>query len=93
MGDAEAFIKFISARSETHRYIAHCMEGEKTELQDFVKKDQESSLILIGPEGDFTPDELAIALAAGYKPVSLGSTRLRTETAGIAAAILLTHPN
>jgi 16S rRNA (uracil1498-N3)-methyltransferase len=91
IGDAEAFTKFISARTETQRYIAHCMDGEKAELQDVVKKDHRSSLILIGPEGDFTPEELALALERGYQPVSLGNTRLRTETAGITAAVLLTH--
>jgi 16S rRNA (uracil1498-N3)-methyltransferase len=41
--------------------------------------------ILIGPEGDFTPDEIAQAFEKGFKPVSLGNSRLRTETAGLAA--------
>jgi 16S rRNA (uracil1498-N3)-methyltransferase len=91
LGDAEAYTKFVAAHHETHRYIAHCMDGEKAELQDLVNKDHGSSLILIGPEGDFTPDELALALELGYLPVSLGNTRLRTETAGITAAVLLTH--
>ncbi len=91
LGDAEAFIKFISGRTETQRYIAHCMEGEKPELQQLVEKHHQSSLILIGPEGDFTPEEVELAVDAGYQPVSLGSTRLRTETAGITAAVLLTH--
>ena len=49
----------------------------------------EASLILIGPEGDFSPKEVETALAASYKPVSLGANRLRTETAGIVAATLL----
>lgn len=90
--DAEVFTKFVASQNEPQRYIAHCMDGEKSELQDLVKKDHGSSLILIGPEGDFTPDELALALERGYQPVSLGNTRLRTETAGITAAILLSHP-
>ena len=47
------------------------------------------TLILIGPEGDFTPKEVETALAAGYLPVSLGANRLRTETAGVVAATLL----
>jgi 16S rRNA (uracil1498-N3)-methyltransferase len=44
---------------------------------------------LIGPEGDFTPEEINLALSKGYTPVSLGETRLRTETAGMVAASLL----
>ena len=46
-------------------------------------------LILIGPEGDFTSEEITVALDKGFKPVALGNTRLRTETAGIIAATLL----
>ena len=46
-------------------------------------------IILIGPEGDFTKDEIAIALKNNYIPINLGETRLRTETAGIVAAVLL----
>lgn len=49
------------------------------------------SLICIGPEGDFTPDEIAQALKEGFQPVTLGNTRLRTETAGIVAASLLVN--
>jgi 16S rRNA (uracil1498-N3)-methyltransferase len=92
LGDAEAYTRFVGAEQQTQRYIAHCLEGEKAELQALVKKDHRSSLILIGPEGDFTPEELALALEQGYLPVSLGKTRLRTETAGITAAVLLSHP-
>jgi 16S rRNA (uracil1498-N3)-methyltransferase len=47
--------------------------------------------ILIGPEGDFTPDEIELALKNNYSPVSLGNTRLRTETAGMVAVTLLTN--
>ena len=45
----------------------------------------EDATILIGPEGDFSPEEVKVAIEAGYRPVSLGSSRLRTETAGLAA--------
>jgi 16S rRNA (uracil1498-N3)-methyltransferase len=84
--------EFIKKNSETNRYVAHCMEGRKVELQQLVAKEHQSSVILIGPEGDFTPEEVELAVAAGFQPVSLGNTRLRTETAGITAAVLLTHP-
>jgi len=50
---------------------------------------QAAAFILIGPEGDFTSEEISLALAAHFKPVSLGETRLRAETAGVVAATLL----
>jgi len=71
------------------KYIAHCTDTEKTELSSTINKDVHSSLILIGPEGDFTNDEIEAAIAAGCQPVALGATRLRSETAAITAAVLL----
>lgn len=67
------------------RYIAHCIDGEKQTL----KVAERPSIILIGPEGDFTPGEIDAALQNQYQPVTLGNTRLRTETAGVVAATLL----
>lgn len=72
-----------------HKYIAHCEEGQKQELTDVLANTTDNRFILIGPEGDFTPEEISLALAAHFKPVSLGETRLRAETAGVAAAALL----
>lgn len=69
----------------TNKYIAHCIETDKRSLQYHSTP----TLILIGPEGDFTQEEITIALAKGYRPVTLGGTRLRTETAGMVAAALL----
>lgn len=69
--------------------IAHCEQGDKAGLQQFHISTSPHLLICIGPEGDFTPDEIALALKEGFQPVSLGNTRLRTETAGIVAASLL----
>jgi 16S rRNA (uracil1498-N3)-methyltransferase len=92
LADPLVFSSFVSGRHASENYIAHCMEGKKTPLQMIVKQSHSSSCILIGPEGDFTIDELSMALDQGYHPVSLGETRLRTETAGITAAVLLTHP-
>jgi len=67
-------------------YVAHCMPGPKPHLLAAVRADGgRDSWVAIGPEGDFTPDEVAAAGAAGAVAVSLGDTRLRTETAGIAA--------
>ncbi|HSF46088.1 MAG TPA: RsmE family RNA methyltransferase [Chitinophagaceae bacterium] len=89
--DAEWFTSLVSKADAEQKYIAHCLDGEKPELQQLVKKDHRSSLILIGPEGDFTPEEINSAIEKKFQPVSLGQTRLRTETAGITAAVLLTH--
>lgn len=70
------------------KFIAHCLEGEKIHLQNIVNNN-DSKIILIGPEGDFTGQEIQAAIQNDYLPVSLGETRLRTETAGIVAAVLL----
>lgn len=81
------FNKFIAdAELEpAKKYIAHCIETDKQSLEYSLS----SSLILVGPEGDFTPEEIEAALNNGYQPVTLGETRLRTETAGMVAATLL----
>ena len=66
------------------KYIAHCYKDQKSELRDEIRRG-EDCIILIGPEGDFSEQEVEYALSAGYRPVSLGKSRLRTETAAIAA--------
>ena len=78
-------------------YIAHCVEGNRQRLtQSFIPEGSpmvpdmyRDSLICIGPEGDFTTPEISLALDNNFIPVSLGDTRLRTETAGVVAATLL----
>ena len=82
------FTDFIKNSSYQNKYIAHCMDEVRQPLshQSIPKQNK---LILIGPEGDFTKDEITAALENNYTPVSLGETRLRTETAGIVAAVLL----
>ncbi len=71
------------------RFIAHCEPGEKSNLLQPGIFELQSKTVLIGPEGDFTPKEIEMAIARGYRPITLGNTRLRTETAGIVAATLL----
>jgi len=66
-------------------YIAHCEEDKEKELLKNSIQPQENYLLLVGPEGDFSPVEIKIALEKGFKPVSLGHTRLRTETAALVA--------
>lgn len=68
--------------------IAHCEEDGKEELRTFIQTSQ-SHLILIGPEGDFNTEEIAFSKQMGAKPISLGPSRLRTETAGLYSATLL----
>jgi 16S rRNA (uracil1498-N3)-methyltransferase len=70
------------------KLIAHCLPEQKKPLNDPGMK-AGSSIILIGPEGDFTPLEIQKALQHNFIPVTLGNTRLRTETAGIAASVIL----
>ena len=72
-----------------NKWIAHCIEQQKNELTSCLSPLVKNGILLIGPEGDFTPEEIEQAIAKEFKPVSLGNTRLRTETAGIAAATVL----
>lgn len=69
---------------EGQKFIAHCEPGEKFNLKDEITP-QGRYLILIGPEGDFAPAEIDKALQNGFKPISLGTSRLRTETAALGA--------
>ena len=71
------------------KLIAHCDETERTPFSNFQIDQFLNCIILIGPEGDFTNEEINQAIAADYKPVMLGETRLRTETAAVVAATLL----
>lgn len=78
-----SFQDFIEEKTSETRYIAHCHKSQKKPLKDIKKK--KDSVILIGPEGGFSKDEITKALEYNYNPISLGNTRLRTETAGIVA--------
>ena len=81
--------KMTDLQIEGDTFIAHCIEGYKASENKGALKNQivrgHSTTILIGPEGDFSPEEVNWALANGYEPVSLGAARLRTETAAIVA--------
>ncbi|MGH2649316.1 MAG: RsmE family RNA methyltransferase, partial [Ginsengibacter sp.] len=82
--------ELIKNAEQQNKYIAHCVDDKRMNLGS-EKKPEGEQIILIGPEGDFTKDEIEAALKNNYIPVSLGQTRLRTETAGIVAAVLLLH--
>ena len=82
--------RLLASQMGGRRFIAHCLEvSHAPDSLAEVARDEPVSTILIGPEGDFTSEEVRMAIAAGFSPVSLGANRLRTETAGIVAATLL----
>jgi 16S rRNA (uracil1498-N3)-methyltransferase len=81
--------EMVSFPDHQQKFIAHCMDEDKRQLMDLVNESLSSQIILIGPEGDFTKEETERAVASHFIPVSLGETRLRTETAGIVAAVIL----
>jgi 16S rRNA (uracil1498-N3)-methyltransferase len=83
------FNAVIKSSAQQQKFIAHCIDDTKRSLTDLNNESLSSKIILIGPEGDFTADEIELALQNHYNAVSLGYTRLRTETAGIVAATLL----
>ena len=83
------FNKLVQSSAQQQKFIAHCIDGAKRNLTDLNNESLSSKIILIGPEGDFTPNEIEIALQNNFSAVALGETRLRTETAGIVAATLL----
>ncbi len=82
------YIKNIQQGEGLQKFIAHCEESEKKQLHQHISASA-NQLICIGPEGDFTKDEIAVAVQNNFVPVALGNTRLRTETAGVVAAALL----
>jgi 16S rRNA (uracil1498-N3)-methyltransferase len=92
IGEPVKYKDFIAAENARQKFIAHCEdENNKVSLSSKLLKPSTSKLILIGPEGDFTKEEIELALLNNFIPVSLGDTRLRTETAGVVAATLLTQ--
>ena len=76
------FKDFIKNNSSDVKLIAHCEKESKKHIKQYVSENK-TFIVLIGPEGDFNKDEIALAIATGYLPVALGESRLRTETAGI----------
>jgi 16S rRNA (uracil1498-N3)-methyltransferase len=79
------FSKFVSRIEGGQKFIAHCYDDrEKIMLKDVLKPGEEAT-ILIGPEGDFSEEEVKAAKDAGFVAVSLGNSRLRTETAALVA--------
>lgn len=84
ISEAISFKDFIQQKHDGQKFIAHCEEKDKKSLQKELKPGNAYTL-LIGPEGDFSSEEIENAIQAGFVPVTLGNTRLRTETAAIVA--------
>ncbi|MDQ7948339.1 MAG: 16S rRNA (uracil(1498)-N(3))-methyltransferase [Pedobacter sp.] len=89
---AQTLPAFLKTGVAGEKFIAHCLQGEKPYINQLTKAHQ-SYVVLIGPEGDFTPAEINLALQNGYKAVTLGETRLRTETAALAACFEVNYLN
>ena len=90
--EAVSWKEFMQQKFNTDRFIAHCGEGRKTPLKQWIKP-QQDVMILIGPEGDFSDTEIREAMSSGFVPVSLGKSRLRTETAAVAACHVINLTN
>ena len=88
-----AFKTFITQPREGRKYIAHCYEEiPRTYLFDELTRHtphNEDATVMVGPEGDFSIDEVRQAVAAGWQSVHLGKSRLRTETAGLSAVMMM----
>jgi 16S rRNA (uracil1498-N3)-methyltransferase len=86
------FTAFLNEHTLGRRYIAHCYEEiPRTNLFDELRKpsDHEDALVMIGPEGDFSIEEVRQAVEQGFVSVTLGSSRLRTETAALTAVMMM----
>lgn len=88
-----SFTEFLRKEFNAIKMVAHCVDGAPRQYISEVAEPGQRYLILIGPEGDFSPKEIQLALQSGYKPLTLGNTRLRTETAALAACFEVNYLN
>lgn len=84
LGGIQSFSSFVKQPFDGQKFIAHCEEEIKPLIKEVYNKGN-NALILIGPEGDFSSQEIKEAISCGFVPVSLGESRLRTETAALVA--------
>ena len=99
LNEMTPFERFVKAEREGDKFICHCYNEEDIEegaekpfLMDVLQRGVETT-VLIGPEGDFSVDEVKLALQNGYRSVSLGTSRLRTETAALVAVHMMQLKN
>ncbi len=88
LNEAKSFSDFVHEDFDGDKFIAHCLKEDEQHLQDACTKGK-NTLVLIGPEGDFTSEEVEMALQNGFRPISLGKKRLRTETAALMACCIV----
>ena len=96
VNEIKSFDDFINTISSEHKYIAHCYdEIPRTYLFDELRLSSDTcdAVVMIGPEGDFSIDEVRRAMDKGFKSVHLGTSRLRTETAGLSAVMMMQLAN
>lgn len=91
--EAKSFKQWMQMEQEGVKMIAHCASAEKKSIRDTIQAKKGNYIILIGPEGDFSPDEIALAQSKGYAAITLGDSRLRTETAALSAVFELNYLN
>lgn len=92
LNELTTFSDFLQKNIQANKFIAHCNEGEKIHLKNAVRPSL-NVVILIGPEGDFSPEEVTAAIRHGFSEISLGEARLRTETAGVVACHIVNLAN
>ena len=93
LNEAQSFELFINSTVHENKFIAHCLSTDAKYYLSALTNEGEDCLVLIGPEGDFTESEISLALKKGFKAVTLGNTRLRTETAALAACFEINYLN
>jgi 16S rRNA (uracil1498-N3)-methyltransferase len=84
LNEPATFRNFMKTNADGQKFIAHCEESDKKSLKSAAKPGHDI-IILIGPEGDFSANEITTAIENNFIPVTLGDTRLRTETAAVVA--------
>ncbi|MEO6583977.1 MAG: RsmE family RNA methyltransferase [Ferruginibacter sp.] len=90
LAQPQSLESFLQKEKQGQKLIAHCLENShRKDLKECLPIN--NATILIGPEGDFTPEEITQAMEKNYQPITLGNTRLRTETAGMVAVSLLNN--
>tara|TARA_B100000900_G_scaffold228417_1_gene193919 strand:- start:6512 stop:7201 length:690 start_codon:yes stop_codon:yes gene_type:complete len=86
LNEITTFKQFIEKNIQESKYIAHCHEGNKLTFHKLKRSD--ITTILIGPEGDFSKEEIDLAINDNFKSITLGKSRLRTETAGVTSVLI-----